>query len=138
MKKYALLLSSSITLNLRPFFFFLSSLFHYFCVCVLVNYNYNMPKAKTSSRVSSISKLSPFFRKRTDKPKLELHDYILASDTTSTSYPTFWADPEVLSQTNAYRIRRIGKLPSTLENVINMCMFFHFFLILSCNKLDLL
>ncbi|KAG1283554.1 hypothetical protein G6F66_010882 [Rhizopus arrhizus] len=79
-----------------------------------------MPKAKTSSRVSSISKLSPFFRKRTDKPKLELHDYILASDTTSTSYPTFWADPEVLSQTSAYRIRRIGKLPSTLENVINM------------------
>jgi hypothetical protein len=97
-----------------------------------------MPKAKTSSRVSSISKLSPFFRKRTDKPKLELHDYILASDTTSTSYPTFWADPEVLSQTSAYRIRRIGKLPSTLENVINMCMFFYFFLILSSNKLDLL
>ncbi|CEG68198.1 hypothetical protein RMATCC62417_04509 [Rhizopus microsporus] len=79
-----------------------------------------MPKIKPGHKGIRQSIIAPYFLKRSDKPHVDLHEFIAMGCTVpvSTTYPAPWTDPDILSQTNAYRLTWACKFPSLMESAI--------------------
>lgn len=80
----------------------------------------SMPKIKPGHKGIRQSIIAPYFLKRSDKPHVDLHEFIAMGCTVpvSTTYPAPWADPDILSQTNVYRLTWACKFPSLMESAI--------------------
>ncbi|CEG78500.1 hypothetical protein RMATCC62417_13099 [Rhizopus microsporus] len=79
-----------------------------------------MPKIKPGHKGIRQSIIAPYFLKRSDRPHADLHEFIAMGCTApvSTTYPAPWTDPDILSQTNVYRMTWACKFPSLLESAI--------------------
>lgn len=82
-----------------------------------------MPKTRTLSHKES--KLAPYLRNKYQAKPQKLRDFAIKAPESSTAirtYPASWADPELLSQTSAYQIKRRFTLPEELETLTEQSM----------------